>query len=142
MQIKEIATLAEMEIYFPVMQAMYPEMNVEQYKNHLTKMIPNNYKQLIVLVENQCVAITGFWVGTKLWSGKYIEIDNFLVNENHRKKGYGKVMTDYLAQKAIEINAKMIVLDAFTGNFKAHRFYYNQGYSPKGFHFIKFISEK
>jgi hypothetical protein len=31
----------------------------------------------------------------------------------------------------------MIVLDAFTGNFTAHRFYYNQGYGPKGFHFVK-----
>jgi hypothetical protein len=34
-----------------------------------------------------------------------------------------------------------IVLDAFTGNFPAHRFYYNQGYEPRGFHFIKTIDE-
>jgi hypothetical protein len=27
----------------------------------------------------------------------------------------------------------MIVLDAFTGNFTAHRFYYNQGMAQKAF---------
>jgi hypothetical protein len=35
----------------------------------------------------------------------------------------------------------MIVLDAF-GNFTAHRFYYNQGYGPKGFHFVKSLMKK
>ena len=32
-----------------------------------------------------------------------------------------------------------IVLDAFSTNFSAHKFYYNHGYVPKGFHFVKFI---
>ena len=26
--------------------------------------------------------------------------------------------------------------------FAAHRFYYNQGYGPKGFHFVKILDEK
>ena len=42
---------------------------------------------------------------------------------------------------AKENDSTMIVLDAFTGNFKAHRFYYNQGFSPKGFHFVKILNE-
>jgi ribosomal protein S18 acetylase RimI-like enzyme len=42
----------------------------------------------------------GFWTGTKLWSGKYIEIDNFIVHPEHRSKGLGKMMTDYIDVKA------------------------------------------
>jgi hypothetical protein len=43
---------------------------------------------------------------------------------------------------AKETGFTMIVLDAFTGNFTAHRFYYNQGYVPKGFHFLKILNEE
>jgi ribosomal protein S18 acetylase RimI-like enzyme len=51
--------------------------------------------------------------------GKYIEIDNFIVHPEHRSKGLGKMMTDYIDVKAKEENCSMIVLDAFTGNFTA-----------------------
>ena len=120
---------------------LYETMSLEKYKNYLQEMVANNYKQLAIFENDICVAMTGFWTGTKLWTGKYIEIDNFIVHPDHRMKGLGKIMTDYLAEKAKDLGCTCIVLDAFTGNFKAHRFYYNQGYSPKGFHFIKTINE-
>jgi ribosomal protein S18 acetylase RimI-like enzyme len=39
------------------------------------------------------------WVLDKIWSGKYIEIDNFIVHPEHRSKGLGKMMTDYIDVK-------------------------------------------
>ncbi len=141
MLIKELTTIDEMFSQFEIITHLYPNISKEKYKKFLQEMFPHNYKQLAVFDDEVCVALTGFWVGTKLWSGKYIEIDNFIVNPNHRMKGLGKIMTDYIDQKAKELGCTMIVLDAFTGNFKAHRFYYNQGYAPKGFHFVKIIDE-
>ena len=58
----------------------------------------------------------------------------------HRSKGIGKMLTDYVNQKAIALDCTMIVLDAYTQNFTAHRFYYNQGYYPRGFHFVKTLN--
>ena len=142
MQTKELTSIQEMLAQFEIILHLYPDFSIDTYENYLQEMIPHNYKQLAVFENNVCVALTGFWTGTKLWSGKYIEIDNFIVHPEHRMKGLGKIMTDYIAEKATQLNCTMIVLDAFTGNFKAHRFYYNQGYSPKGFHFIKMINEK
>ncbi len=57
------------------------------------------------------------------------------MHPDQRSKGVGKLMTYYINTKAEEARCNMIALDAFTGNFKAHRFYYNQGYYPRGFHF-------
>jgi flagellar motor switch protein FliG len=45
-------------------------------------------------------------------------------------------------QKAIDIGCKVVALDAYTNNFPAHKFYYNLGFVPKGFHFIKFLEEQ
>jgi ribosomal protein S18 acetylase RimI-like enzyme len=38
-------------------------------------------------------------VGTKLWSGKYLEIDNFIVHPEHRKKRIGKMITEAAHEK-------------------------------------------
>ena len=124
------------------MRFLYPTFTFEKYEAYLKDMVPHNYKQLAVYENDICVAVTGFWTATKLWSGRYIEIDNFIVHPEHRSKGLGKMMTDYIDVKAKEEDCSMIVLDAFTGNFTAHRFYYNQGYGPKGFHFVKIINEE
>jgi GNAT superfamily N-acetyltransferase len=140
-QIKELTTIEEMLAQIEVMKQLYPKFTLEKYEGYLKEMIPHNYRQVAVFENDVCVAISGFWCGTKLWSGKYIEIDNFIVHRDHRSKGLGKMMTDYLDKKARETGCTMIVLDAFTGNFTAHRFYYNQGYVPKGFHFLKILNE-
>lgn len=139
--IKELTTIDEMLANIEVMKYLYPTFTLEKYESYLIEMIPHNYKQVAVFENEICVAVSGFWSGTKLWSGKYIEIDNFIVHPEHRSKGLGKMMTDYVDALAKETGCTMIVLDAFTGNFTAHRFYYNQGYVPKGFHFLKILNE-
>jgi GNAT superfamily N-acetyltransferase len=58
---------------------------------------------------------SGLWFGIKLWWGKSKLI--ILLYTEHRKKGIGKMMTDYVEQK--QRDRCMIVLDAFTGNYTA-----------------------
>jgi ribosomal protein S18 acetylase RimI-like enzyme len=98
-------------------------------------MVPHNYKQLAVFENEICIAVTGFWTGTKLWSGKYIEIDNFIVHPEHRSKGLGKMMTDYIDVKAKE-NCSMIVLDALQEILLRIVLLQSRVW-PKGFHFVK-----
>ena len=141
MTIKELTSLQEMLLHLETIKFLYPKMTLERYKSFLEDMIPKNYKQVAVFDGDTCVGLSGFWFATKLWTGKYIEIDNFIVHPDYRKKGIGKLLTQFIDEKAKELNCTCIVLDAFTGNFEAHRFYYNQGYVPRGFHFIKTIEE-
>ncbi len=142
MQIKELTTIEEMLSQITLIKQLYPEITLEKYQSYLQEMIPHHYTQIAVFENEICIGLTGCWSGIKLWSGKYLEIDNFIVHSDHRKKGVGKMLTDYIDKIAKEKNCTMIVLDAYTGNFKAHRFYYNQGFAPKGFHFVKMINEE
>lgn len=105
-------------------------------------MVSHNYKQVSVFENEFCVGLTGFWATIKLWIGKYMKIDYFIVHPDYRSKGIGKLMTDYIDAKAKSEGCNAIVLDAFTGNFTAHRFYYNQGFEPRGFHFVKMLNEE
>lgn len=142
LQIQELVTIPEMLLQIETMRFLYSNLSVEKYEAYLSEMVPHNYIQIGVFEGEICVGITGCWSATKLWTGKYLEIDNFVVNPSHRSRGIGKLLTDFIEQKAIALEWSSIVLDAFTGNFGAHRFYYNQGYVPKGFHFVKILDEK
>jgi len=140
-EIRELTTLPEMTAQLELIQQLYPKITLEKYESFLSEMIPHKYTQIAVFDNEKCVGITGCWFSTKLWSGKYLEIDNFVVDEAHRSQGIGKLLTDFIEQKAISLGCTNIVLDAYTTNFAAHRFYYNQGYGPKGFHFVKILNE-
>ncbi|MCB0443725.1 MAG: GNAT family N-acetyltransferase [Flavobacterium sp.] len=141
-QLKERTTKAEMLQQLPLIQQLYPEFTEQIYSDLLDEMLPNNYKQLVAFENEIPIGLSGFWVGTKLWCGKYLELDNVIVHPNHRSKGVGKVLTEYLNQKAIDLGCKVVALDAYTNNFPAHKFYFNHGFVPKGFHFVKFLEEK
>ena len=142
MEIKELVTVDQMLAQIQVMKHLYPKLTLAKYQSYLQDMVPHNYKQVAIFEHGDCVALSGYWTGTKLWCGKYIELDNFIVSPDHRSKGIGKIITDYINDKAEEMGCTNIVLDAFTTNFAAHRFYYNQGYGPKGFHFVKILNEE
>jgi GNAT superfamily N-acetyltransferase len=141
LQTRELTTIDEMLTQIDTIRFLYPKITLEKYKSFLSDMLPHNYTQIAVFENDVCLGITGCWSATKLWTGKYLEIDNFVVHPEHRSKGIGKILTDFIEQEAINLGCSSIVLDAFTGNFGAHRFYYNQGYAPKGFHFVKVLDE-
>jgi GNAT superfamily N-acetyltransferase len=128
--------------YIDVLQELYPSLSPEQYTKELDLMLPHNYTQLAVFELDRCIAICGVWIGNKLWIGKYLELDNIVVIESARSKGVGELIFKTLEQKAKEENCNMLALDSYTGNFKAHKFFYNQGFGPKGFHFVKLLNEK
>lgn len=141
LQIREFTTVDEMVAQIDTIRFLYPNITLEKYQSFLSEMVPHNYIQIGVFENEVCLGITGCWSATKLWTGKYLEIDNFVVNPEYRSRGIGKMLTDYIEQKALDLGCSSIVLDAFSGNFGAHRFYYNQGYGPKGFHFVKVLDE-
>ena len=75
-----------------------PKLKVS-YSVELDDMLPHRYGQVAVFDENECIAISGFWIGNKLWVGKYLELDNIIVLEKYRSQGIGKLMFDFWRKK-------------------------------------------
>jgi GNAT superfamily N-acetyltransferase len=141
MIVRELTTKEEMLEHLSVLNDLYPSLTFEEYARDLENMLPHNYGQVAVFDGEACVGISGFWIGTKLWCGKYLELDNIVVKNEYRSKGVGQLLFDYLAIKAKEHDCTMMALDSYTTNYKAHKFFYNNGFAPRGFHFINVLKE-
>ena len=141
METKILTTIPEMLAQFEIIQFLYPSLSIKKYEEYISEMVLHNYQQLAIFEKSSCIGLTGFWTGIKIWTGKYLEIDNFIVHPEHRKKGIASLLCQEVDKQATKANANCIVLDAFTGNFAAHKVYYKQGYEPRGFHFVKTINK-
>lgn len=141
MIVRELKSKEEMLQQIDVLKDLYPTITLDDYSKDLDQMLPHNYGQVGVFENDICLGISGFWIGTKLWCGKYLELDNIVVRTEARSKGVGQLLFDYLSNKAIEENCHMMSLDSYTTNYKAHKFFYNNDFAPKGFHFIKILQK-
>jgi GNAT superfamily N-acetyltransferase len=141
MTTRELNGKEEMLKHIEVLQELYPTLTVESYASDLDNMLPHNYGQVAVFDGDLCVGISGYWLGTKLWCGRYLELDNIVVRKDYRSKGVGQLIFDYLSEKAVSENCNMMSLDSYTTNYKAHKFFYNNHFAPKGFHFIRILEE-
>ncbi|WP_396158209.1 GNAT family N-acetyltransferase [Flavobacterium sp.] len=140
MEIRILFQKSEMLAHLDIVKQLYPDFTIEKYGTLLDEMLKANYQQVIVTKNNKTIALTGVWIGTKLWSGKYIEIDSFVVHEDFRGQKIGDILIEEVHKIAEKEGANQIVLDAFTTNFTAGKFYINHGFQPKGFHFVKILN--
>jgi GNAT superfamily N-acetyltransferase len=142
MEIRDLTSKEELLLTFPIVQEMYPSLTKEAYSAELDIMLSNSYGQIAIFENGICIGLSGYWFGSKLWCGKYLECDNVIISASYRKKGIGKILFDELNKKAKELDCTMMALDSYTDNFKAHKFFYNQGFVPRGFHFIHVLQEE
>jgi GNAT superfamily N-acetyltransferase len=139
--LKHLTKKEELLLTYPLLVTEYPSMTRKDYERQLDEMLPANYGQVAVFEGAECLGVNGYWINNKLWCGRYLELDNIVVSPTHRSKGIGKMMMNYLENLALEKDCTMLALDSYTTNFKAHKLFYNQGYIPRGFHFIKFLTD-
>lgn len=127
-----------MGLAFTLIKQLSPEITQEEYTQYISEMVRSDYFQLFIRDEqNKVIAVSGIWIATKLYSGKYLEMDNVVVDENYRSAGLGKRLYEECLTIAKENNCKVIMLDAYKENTRAHEFYEAKGFIKRGFHFIK-----
>lgn len=117
-----------------------PNKTIEELEKGLEQMFQfDNYYCFGLYQNGQLIGISGGWITVRLYSGKQLEIDHFVIDEKTRSNGYGKVFISLLEAWAKENDCKTVELNAYVQSNKAHKFYFQENYSILGFHFQKKI---
>lgn len=128
----------QMELAYPLVKQLSSDLKPADYTKYISEMVKYGYTQLFILnQEKAVVAVSGIWISTKLYCGKYLEMDNVVVDQNYRSAGLGTKLYDKCVEIAKENSCRVIMLDAYRENTRAHAFYEEKGFVKRGYHFIK-----
>lgn len=100
-----------------------------------------HYQLVGAFAGDRLAGVAGAWIATKIWCGRYLEIDNLVVDPVMRSSGIGSLLIQHLESIARESGCGIIVLDSYTANHPSHRLYHRLGYEIWGFHFAKPIGD-
>jgi len=133
---------AEIPSIFPLVQLHNKGVTKARFTANLKDMLPFGYRVVAAFDGAQLVAISGFWLRSRFWCGRQLDIDNFFVHPDYRRSGVGKKLVAWLEKRALAEKCELIVLDAYIDSFLAHRFYQREGFVTTGFHFAKIPGKK
>ncbi len=121
-----------------------PDTPREILHERLTKIFADHshYHLIGAFISGKMVGLSGAWIGTKIWCGKFLEIDNLVVHPDHRSARVGSQLIEHLEGIARAENCQVITLDSYTSNHPSHRLYHRLGFEIWGFHFVKPLAEK
>ncbi|MBK6343907.1 MAG: GNAT family N-acetyltransferase [Flavobacteriales bacterium] len=137
MELRRLITVEEMLPHLNLIQQLTPSLTTAEYRSLLEAMIPHRYAMLAAFEGDACLGLSGYWIGHKLYCGRYLEIDNFVVDAKHRSRGIGQLLVDELIRIAQREGCMNVMLDAYLENTAGHRFYERHGFMKRGYHFIK-----
>lgn len=137
------AALQDFKGVFPLLKQLWPSLSLDfnKLENIFKKGIESNSQRYIVCtVENNLVGFCSLTIKNNLWqAGNLAHIDELVVDELHRGKGYGKQLIDSITKIAIENNCKRIELDSAFHRSKSHSFYESIGYEKRGYLLSKLL---
>ncbi|MDT0556537.1 GNAT family N-acetyltransferase [Patiriisocius hiemis] len=104
------------------------------------EMKTQNYECLGMYNGEMLMGICGMWFQTRHYAGRSLEIDHVIIDEKYRNQGIGKQMMQFIYKYAKSKSCNWVELNTYVHNFPSHKFYYNEGFVAKGYHFVKTIN--
>lgn len=136
MKVKLASTDDDLIRAFPAVQALRPNLTVETYLPMVKRMMSNGFHLAMLELENGNVpAIGGFRIDEMFHRGKGVYVDDLSTLEEHRSKGYGAIVLDFIIAYCKEQGCECIHLDSGVQRFRAHRFYLKYGFDITSHHF-------
>lgn len=135
--VRELKTKEEWLAMYGLIRQSNRKMSRRQFENLLIEMLAHGYRCAGAYSGGKLVGVAGFWIGYRFWCRKYIDVDNVVVDEKLRGKGIGRKLMRWIEKEGRRLNCESAHLDCYTSLSASHRFYFREGYTIIGYHFIK-----
>ncbi|MBN3881248.1 MULTISPECIES: GNAT family N-acetyltransferase [unclassified Nostoc] len=120
---------------FLVISQLRPYIEQTKFVEQVRYQMKEGYQLAFLEVEKQAVAVAGFRISNCLASGKFLYIDDLVVDELKRSHSYGQQLFQWLIEYAKNHECKHLSLDSGVQRYAAHRFYLMQRMSITSHHF-------
>ncbi|MFI8684626.1 GNAT family N-acetyltransferase [Rossellomorea sp. NPDC077527] len=139
--IKELQTRSEIIQAYPVMHELRTDLSEETYLALFGEMGKEGYRLFALYVDEEIVSLTGIGERVNFYNKHHIYIYDLITSPNHRSKGYGKLLLEYVHRLAGELGVEYVALESGLARRDAHRFYEEKlGYEKWCYSFRKKLS--
>ena len=136
MQIREL-DLKELYTVYDVIKQLRENLSYDEFDDLIYDMRHMEYKMLGIMDGDKLLCYAGVAVQTNLYHKRHLYVFDFVTDEKHRARGYGKMMLEYLEDYAKMAMCQTLVLSSGFQREDAHRFYEKNGFEKKSFVFLK-----
>lgn len=121
---------------FDVMQQLRPQLERTRYVPMIRSLMASDGLRLLALSEELEVrAVAAYRVMNMLYCGSLLYIDDLVVDERVRSRGYGSQLIARLRNEGNALGCSEIQLISRVTREQAHRFYFREGFGMECFHF-------
>lgn len=115
----------------------YKQLDFSAIQNVYNIALESNTQKLTVsLVDNKIIGFCSLTINNNLWqAGNLGHIDELVIDQVYRRKGFGKNMIDHITEIARKSGCKRIELDSGFHRKEAHQFYESIGYENRAYLF-------
>jgi GNAT superfamily N-acetyltransferase len=134
--IERVETDEQIAATFDVMRQLRPHLEREAYVPLIRALMASDGFRLAALIDEEAVcAVAGYRIMTMLYCGRLLYLDDFVVDERVRSRGYGRRLLDWLKEEGRREGCAELQLISRVVREQAHRFYFREGFGIECFHF-------
>ena len=135
--IRKLESVNALKAAWDVMKQLRPHLDLEQFLNLYAEAREEGYRLVGLFDSQELKCVAGYRFMTMLVYGKSLYVDDLVTTENGRSSGYGRLMLQWLEREAMRLKCSELHLDSGVQRERAHRFYFAQGMTIKGYHFTR-----
>ena len=135
MAIRFLDSPADLRLCYPVMAQLRPHLHLQEFVTRAQQQFSGGYQLAALFDENEVCAVAGFRFLENLAWDKFLYVDDLVVDQHRRSRGYGKRLLDWLMEQAHNHGCAQLHLDSGVQRKDAHRFYLREGLQQSSLHF-------
>jgi len=129
---------SEILVIIPLLRKLGSEgVSEESLTDRVLEMAQQSYECIGIYDAEKLMGVCGMWFQTRHYAGKSMEVDHVIIDDAYRNKGIGGQLMEFVYNYARKKSCNWVELNTYVHNFPSHKFYYNQGFVAKGYHFVK-----
>jgi hypothetical protein len=140
MQIKEIQTRKEILLSLELLNKVYEELPADYKAENIFSLIQEDYKMAVVFENEICVGFIAIRLTKKLFYGKIIEIEDFVIDNQKPTAEIGATMLDWVEQQAKIFSCQNIMANFATKKLQSQKIFAQEKFILDGFLFRKSIT--
>lgn len=120
---------------YEVMAELRPHISREQFLPLVRSMQADGYCLACIRQGGRVVAVAGYRLGTNLFCGRHLYVDDLVTADTERSKGYGQALLAWLRELAVQNDCNIFHLDSGVQRKRAHAFYLREDMELSSYHF-------